>query len=368
VIKYSISSDHSEDNVSTQLELFRATVAHQPHDKFLYHAQYTPDLLERLKAHLGAADEQEIGEKLGMYQPQFIGLTPPADYCPPDFSRYFEGVERPENAFISAGGLLEIPGSAYHFTRYISPLRNATTLDEIKDFPYPTLAGWTDEGMAEAVKSAHNRGLATINWVGHMYEESWQIRGYEEFLMDMITTPEIPEHILDRVMERNMVNAIAAAKAGIDILMTGDDVANQRALMFQKDQWARFMKSRWSRVYAAARKIKPDMEIFYHSDGDIEEIIPDLIEIGVTILNPVQPECVDPIKLKREYGKHLVFEGVVGTQTTMPFGKPDEVRETVRMWKRELGYDGALILAPTHVLEPEVPIENIMAFVEAARE
>ncbi len=353
--------------MSTQLDLFRATMAHQPHDEFLYYAHYTPDLLERMKAHLGAADEREISEKLGMYQPVGVGLTPPSGYKAPDFSRYFEGFDRPANAFINGLGVLEIPGSSYHFTHYVSPLRNASSIDEIRDFPYPTSSGWVDQGMAQAVKSAHEQGLVTMSWVGHMYEDSWQIRGYEEFLMDMIAAPEIPEYILDRVYERNLANAIAAARAGVDILQTGDDVASQRALMFQKDQWVRFMKSRWSRVYAAARAIKPDIQIWYHSDGNIEEIIPDLIEIGVTILNPVQPECVDPVKLKREYGKHLVFDGVVGTQTTMPFGTPDDVREAVRMWKRELGGDGALILAPTHVLEPEVPIENIMAFVETAR-
>jgi uroporphyrinogen decarboxylase len=116
------------------------------------------------------------------------------------------------------------------------------------------------------------------------------------------------------------------------------------------------------------RSINPDIQIWYHSDGNITDIIPELIDIGVTILNPLQPECLDIHKLKQEYGKHLVFDGTVGTQTTMPFGTPDEVRRVIRERKEKLGQDGALILSPTHVLEPEVPIENILAFVEACRE
>jgi len=97
----------------------------------------------------------------------------------------------------------------------------------------------------------------------------------------------------------------------------------------------------------------------------IEPIIPDLIEIGVTILNPVQPECMDPVKLKEQYGDRLAFDGTMGIQTTMPFGTPEEVdRETKRMIET-VGKGGGLIIAPTHVLEPEVPIENIKAFLEA---
>jgi uroporphyrinogen decarboxylase len=121
-------------------------------------------------------------------------------------------------------------------------------------------------------------------------------------------------------------------------------------------------------VYEAARRIKPDIEIWYHSDGNITDIIPELIDIGVTILNPVQPECMDIHEIKRRYGDKLVLDGTIGTQTTMPFGTTDEVRRTVRSRVRDLGRDGALILSPTHVLEPEVPVENVMAFLETSRE
>jgi len=138
--------------------------------------------------------------------------------------------------------------------------------------------------------------------------------------------------------------------------------------MFSPDMWRRFMKTRWAKVWSAARTIKPDIEIFYHSDGNILDIIPDLIEIGVTILNPIQPECLDPLMVKRRFGDRIVLHGTIGTQTTMPFGTPDQVRQTVRERVERLGADGALILAPTHVLEPEVPLANVEAFFEACRE
>ena len=162
--------------------------------------------------------------------------------------------------------------------------------------------------MPEQASRLHARGRVAFGIITHIYEDSWQIRGYEQFLMDMMERPEWCEHILDRIKERNMLRACAAARAGVDILLTGDTtVANQRGLMFSKPQWRRFIKSRWQEVYAAAKAIKPDIQIWYHSDGNISEIIPELIEIGVDILNPVQPECVDPVELKREYGDRLVF-------------------------------------------------------------
>ncbi|HEX2999468.1 MAG TPA: uroporphyrinogen decarboxylase family protein, partial [Armatimonadota bacterium] len=114
------------------------------------------------------------------------------------------------------------------------------------------------------------------------------------------------------------------------------------------------------------RSINPDIKVWYHSDGNIGAIVPELIEIGVDILNPVQPECLNLSFLKKEYGRNLVFDGTIGTQTTLPFGTPEEVRRVVGERMELLGGDGALMLSPTHVLEPEVPLENIRAFVEAA--
>lgn len=184
---------------------------------------------------------------------------------------------------------------------------------------------------------------------------SWKARGLLEF-------------ILDRITDCYVILASTGAKAGADIMRTGDDAATQRGLLFSPGHWRKLIKPRWKRVFDAARERKPDIEIWHHSDGDIKEIIPDLIEIGVTILNPVQPECMDVAAMKRLYRKHLVFDGTIGTQSTMPFASVDEVETVVRDRKREIGYDGALILGPTHTLEPQVPIEDVFAFIEANSE
>jgi len=348
-----------------QLQVFRATVAHEPHHQYLFYADFIPYLDKKIRDKLQIPEVINLREYFSMYTPVEVNLKPPNGLEAKNFSRYFSDIEIPENAFINHLGVLEIPGSSFHFTRYISPLRNTNTLKEMEDFPYPNVDGYMDEHMKEAVGKAHKNNYVTVCSLVHMYEDSWQIRGYTEFLMDMIENPEICEYILDKITERNLKRAVAAAKAGVDLLISGDDVANQRDLMFSPQLWRKFMKPRWAKVYKAAREIKPDIQIWYHSDGNIESIIPELIEIGVTILNPVQPECLDPVAIKEKYGKQLVIDGTIGTQTTMPFGSVEEVKQVIEDMKEKLGYDGALILSPAHILEPEVPVDNVLAFIEA---
>jgi uroporphyrinogen decarboxylase len=138
-------------------------------------------------------------------------------------------------------------------------------------------------------------------------------------------------------------------------------------LLMSPATWRKFLKGRLAGVIAAARKIKPDVLFDYHSDGYVEPLIDDFIEIGIDSLNPVQPECMDPAKLKRRFGRRLSFWGTIGIQHTMPFGTPAEVASEVKLRCETVGKGGGLYLSPTHVLAPEVPHENIRAFVEAAK-
>lgn len=347
----------------TQLERFRKTVRHEPGGGFLFYAQFTPHVSKKITGKHRLPPDADLRKHFGMFSPVYVGLEEEEGR---DFSRYYADIRIPENASINSAGVLHVPGSEHHFTRMISPLRNAEKFEELEDFPYPGVKE-IEDGLAGKVESAHAGGLVAAGPLVHMYETAWQLRGYEDFLMDMKARPEWCEYILDRLAERNLKKAEAAARAGADYLVTGDDVANQYSLMFSIDDWRRFIKPRWEKVYRAARNIKPDIEIWYHSDGNILPIIPELIEIGVTILNPVQPECMAPVEIKKGFGDKIVIDGTIGTQTTMPFGAPDDVRRVVRERAETLGEDGALILSPTHTLEPEVPLGNIEAFLDEAK-
>ena len=187
-------------------------------------------------------------------------------------------------------------------------------------------------------------------------------------MIDFVINPKLADYVLTRVTENQVIKARRFAEAGCDCLHCGDDVGMQHKLMMHPDMWRQWLKPRWAQVWAAAREINPDIQIFYHSDGNIDDIIEDLIEIGMTILNPVQPECVDPAEMKHKYGDRVAFWGCVGTQTTFPFGTPDEMKRTIRHLVETVGNGGGLLLAPTHVLEPDVPWENVEAFFEAVNE
>ena len=330
-----------------------------------YSKGYTPDLLRRVLEHTGCSDQEELSRYFDTDPIPCVTLKRPADLPPVDYSHYFAGRDVPPGTTISDLGTARAPGGYYHFTRFIYPLERAQNLRDIEEYPIEDMSDWPTDGLEEQVRTLHAEGAFVRGLVATTYETAWQIRGYEQFLTDLMLQPAWAESLLERLALRNIVKARATARAGVDMLHLGDDVANQQTLMFPPDLWRRVFKPRMARIIEAGRQQNPDIQIWYHSDGNVTEIIPDLIEIGVTILNPVQPECVDPEWVHREYGSDLARDGTIGTQSVMPFGTPRDIEETVARMIDRCGQRGGLILSPTHVLEPEVPIENIEALFRA---
>jgi len=201
-----------------------------------------------------------------------------------------------------------------------------------------------------------------------IFEVAWYMRSMELLLMDFVDNPEFADTLLDRITAKREAQAALYTELGVDLICLGDDVGTQQGMLMSLPMWRRWLKPRLARVIAAAKRVRPDVLINYHSDGNMGAVIPELIEIGVDILNPVQPECLDPIELKRSYGERLSFWGTIGIQHTLPFGTPQEVREEVRTRIETVGAGGGLLIGPTHIVEPEVPLENIVAMVEAVKE
>jgi uroporphyrinogen decarboxylase len=345
----------------TKRERFLAFANFEPVDRIPRRANYVKAMRETMTRHLGEDPLTHFDMDAGACD----YLRPPEGYTPPDYSVFFpEYVGNP--AFtIDANGCGHLGSGVYHFTGRVSPLRNAQNFKELEDYPYVARKGWLDDKLRLAAERAHAAGDFAWIMTGHIYESAWQVRGYEPFLIDLLTRRDWAEYILDRFTENSLAVAVAAAKAGYDCIQTGDDVASQKSMMFNPDLWREVMKPRWAKVIAAARAIKPDVHIWYHSDGNIWDILDDLVEIGITILNPVQPECMDPVAVRKRMGKRLAFDGCVGTQSTFPFGTSDNMRRTLTDLARSLdGLNGGLMLSPTHVLEPEVPPENVCAFFE----
>lgn len=352
--------------MATDLEVFRATVNHQSPARVLYYFSVTQDLGKRLVEHIKGARPADY---YGCFQPTGLSVKRPGNVPAPDYSKYWAGQELPKGTTINGHGVAMVPSGFYHFWGYVSPLRNATSLKEIEDYPLVDAdPSWDMSYMKPIAQKAHAEGKVVSGTVGHMYEDAWQIRGYEQFLMDMIEQPTWAECLLERLFQRNITAARAFAEAGADILRCGDDVANQNAMMFAPPVWRRMMLSRWRKVWKLAKEINPDIKVWYHSDGNIFDIAGELIDAGVDILNPLQPECLDIDGVYRKFGKRVSFDGCIGTQSTMPWGKPGDVKARVKEVIEKYGRHGGLMISPTHVLEPEVPISNIEAMCEACKE
>ncbi|MBI4552819.1 MAG: hypothetical protein HY710_11200 [Candidatus Latescibacteria bacterium] len=329
-------------------------------DKTPKEAGFTPAAFERFREHTGSDDPAAYFRM----EPRSVGFHPPAGLN--DFSAYLQRL--PEGARINSEyGTAEVPGDFYHFTHRVFPLQTANTVTEIEAYPWPDFTpSYRHTHLDAEVQRWHDAGYFVDAFAGHIFEVAWQLIGFEEMFEKMITNPPFVEAVFEHITKDNCFKARRMAEAGIDMLRLGDDVGMQDRLMMQPDMWRRYLKPRLGRVIQAARDVNPSIPVWYHSDGDISLIIDDLIEVGVTVLNPVQPECMDVYALQRQYSDRLAFWGTIGTQTVMPFGTPDDVRRTVREMIALFG--PGLVLAPTHVLEPEVPWENIVAFFEAVED
>lgn len=264
-------------------------------------------------------------------------------------------------------GVWRRKGDFHHFAHMQPTLRDVRDFARLQEYPWPDLdQPYRWQGVRERVEALHAQGFAVAGYAGSVFERSWYLRGMEDLMMDMLAAPEVANWFFERTTALQQFAAEQFARAGVDIVITGDDVAGQRGMLMKLDTWREFLKPRLAATVRAVKRTRADTFVFYHSDGNVEPVIPDLIEIGIDILNPVQPECLDPAAIKRKFGDRLSFWGTVSVQQTMPFGSPGEVRAEVRARVRDVACGGGLILAPAHVLGPETPWENIVAFFEAA--
>lgn len=201
-----------------------------------------------------------------------------------------------------------------------------------------------------------------------IFETAWALRGLERLMMDFVTQPDLAEVILDIPFKYHLTAAKRLVELGVDMVWTGDDIGGQSAMIISPAMWRRFFKPRMAQFIADLKRINPRVKIAYHSDGVIYPVIPDLIEIGVDVLNPIQPACLDPARLKREYGDKLCFWGSIDEQHTLPFGSPDDVRQEVLTRLDTLGKGGGLILGPTHHVQLDTPMENFWAMVRTIQQ
>lgn len=294
------------------------------------------------------------------------GKLRPEDEDTSRFLRYYDTLK--PGAQIDIYGVAHEPGSeaAKHMTYMRNPLKDCESVEEMSEYPFPDFEKADFSHQKAQVDAAHAKGLAACgNMQCTIWEQAWYIRGMTELMMDMMTEDPMADYILDMVTKSSALRAAKYAEAGCDLLFLGDDIGMQHTIMMSERLYCDYIKPRLKQVIAAARAKKPDIIVLYHSCGYVEPFIGHLADAGVDVLNPVQPECMDFGKIHEQYGDRLSFNGTIGTQTVMPFETPDGVRRKVFENLEIAGDKGGLLVCPTHLLEPEVPWENIEAYAKA---
>ena len=243
-----------------------------------------------------------------------------------------------------------------------NPLAEAETRGEVDAYPWPSPENWDYSVLKSQCEAG--KGKALIGGNGHFFCPGADLRGYENWLIDIIEESDvglaIMEHMAD-YWEVFIRRVVEETKGYLDVLYLADDYSSQRGLMISPQSWRNFFRPYLKRLIEIGKQ--NGLKIFFHSCGAVRQLIPDLIEIGVDILNPIQirAEGMEPGSLAKEYGKDICFHGGVDLQKTLPMGSVKDVEDEVKRLMETLGKYGGYIVAPGHTIQPDTPLENILA-------
>jgi uroporphyrinogen decarboxylase len=256
----------------------------------------------------------------------------------------------------------------------IHPMAEATAVAEIESYPWPDMddPSRVAHVRAEARRLREQTEVAAIGapWLLFPFERAHAMQGLDKFLMNMSLYPEFAQALLEKIgglCKTLMGHFLEEAGDNLDIIKIGDDLGTQSSLMISPRMYRRLLKPIHA-DFIQFIKQRTKAKVFFHTDGDVFDLIPDFIEIGVDILNPIQTSAgkmADLVELKRRFGDKLTFCGAVDTHHYLPSGTPAEVQAEVRRVNEILSPGGGYMLAPVHTIMTEVPPENILAMVDA---
>jgi uroporphyrinogen decarboxylase len=319
-----------------------------------------------------AAVDDDVLEQFGVdVIPVFANS--PAGYVP-QFVDEANGSSSFKDEF---GATLRRVKSSFYYDWQEFPLPEPS-IERLRDMPWPDPADPARyRGLRARVlqlRAATDRALFGMAPCGHdLFNQILRVRGMENGLMDLVAEPEFAEAFLDRltdtiiIAQQCFLNEVGDL---IDIHFTADDLTGQNSSLISPSLYRRMIKPRWARILRAIKDLTR-AKIFYHGCGAIEPFLPDLIEIGVEIINPVQVSAagMDTAQLKRKYGKHLTFwGGGCDTQKVLPYGTTSEVRCEVQKRIRDLAPGGGFVFNPVHNIQPLVPVVNVVTMFQTARE
>ena len=356
----------------TRRERVLAAVRHEETDFVPYNFHATGAVYQRLREHYGLPDNNAVVELVGNHIVK-IG----SDFNVNPWSPDIQMGQLPSGGAMTTS--LDASGGL-HVDEF------GCTWDRSKGMPHPVGYPLPDEesrldryvmpdpcreGRFDQAEKLVERNKGEVFLFGKLgmclFERAWSIRGFEQLLVDTALRPEFVEELLDRILhEWNLPIIDQQMALGADGFYFADDWGSKTSLFMSTETWRRLIKPRLAACY---QRVKEKGGIVgQHSDGNILAVIPDLIEIGLDVLNPIQPSVYDPNIVKRQYGDRITLYGGIDVETTLPFGTPREVAAEMHMRAATLGKGGGYILQSSHTIMTDVPLRNITTYIETCHE
>jgi len=340
----------------TSKERVLCAVRREEVDRIPVDVELTYDMRDRMLEHYGLTDDEDLfrmfGRDFRRVHSRFVG---PKRYTP-------EGEE--SDAFGVASG-----GPTYADTLGYRPFADAETVGDIDRHEWPDPNWWDFTTIEEQCDRHIDYAITGGEWAP-FFCQACNMTGIGRFLELMLEAPDVAESIMSHIVDLYVANTrryFEAANGKIDIFFVGDDYGGKNGMLMSPDMWRRLIKPQLARLYELAEEY--GVLMMQHSCGSIRPVIGDMIGMGLSILDPVQIAAADmqPDALKAEFGDRLTFHGAVNTESTLPFGTPDEVFEETRYLMRTLGgQGGGYIVCGSQYLQDDIPIENVEAMYRAA--
>ena len=354
----------------TARELVLAAINHQQPDRVPIGLRFAPEVERNLMEHLGVGKQELyefIGEDLVTIRPKFPSRVTDLRYADPTIEVTDDGelldiwrvpFRHIENELQS---YVELAGNP--------PLINLQKIEELRNFPWPTANAWDYSNIEPGLET--HKEKATWGHSRGFFEIAHFMRGMDNFFVDLAANPNfacsLMDYIADYLLQKSK-RILELSNGRFVIFEYNDDVATQQSLMISPDMWRKYIKPRMKKFcdlfHGYGAKVR------YHCCGSCYEIIPDLIEMGVDVLNPIQPLAVnmDPFKLKKDFGNDICLHGGVDTQQLLPNASANEIYNHVKNLIDVVGKGGGFILGTGHRIQADTPIENILALIRAAND
>ena len=346
----------------TSYERVLATINHEKPDRPPCDIIALDQVVDDLTSYLNKNDAEELYQDLGI-----------------DFRRFWPKINKtqtiPESVRDRYGNSGTLACDSYGLVRHhihpnfpqyrvYGPFYHTKDLDSL-DWPEPDDITISDETVRRIARM-NAAGICTGVGYNNPLKIGYFLRRFEDFMADCLLDPDFITALLKRIARVEVQVAEIGVRAGVRFAFMYGDFADQRSLMLSPKTFRKLLKPVLADAAARLKAINPDILLFLHSDGNLWEVLPDLIECGFAAIHPIQLECMDMLEVKRVYGDRLTLFGGISVQSELPFLKPDEVRALVRRRIEELGSDGGFMLAPTNSIMPDVPRENTVAMYREA--